>query len=93
MNMKQFFSFRLLQEGVRLLQPVFLKMLLDVVAEDDFAKNNNAYIWASAFLLCVFVQWAIIHPLFYWQEVLGTNCRSAALGVVYKKVTMLIRFI
>ena len=75
------------------MQPVFLKMLLDVVAEEDFAKNNNAYIWASAFLLCVFGQWALNHSLFYWQEVLGTNCRSAALGVIYKKVTMLIKFV
>lgn len=69
-----------------MIQPIFLKWLLDVVAKEDLSKNKDAHIWAGALVASVFGQWLFIHPVFYWQEVLGAHCRSGALGVIYKKV-------
>uniref|UniRef100_A0A4W2H383 Multidrug resistance-associated protein 4 n=1 Tax=Bos indicus x Bos taurus TaxID=30522 RepID=A0A4W2H383_BOBOX len=84
--------FILLEEGTRVLQPIFLGKMISYVENydpTDSAALHEAYGYAAGLSACVLV-WAVLHHLyFYHMQRVGMRLRVAVCHMIYRKVLRL----
>ncbi|XP_043334070.1 ATP-binding cassette subfamily C member 4-like isoform X1 [Cervus canadensis] len=80
--------FTFLEEGTRVVQPIFLGKMVSYVENydpDDSAALHEAYGYAAGLSACVLV-WAVLHHLyFYHVQRVGMRLRVAVCHMIYRK--------
>ncbi|XP_045018385.1 ATP-binding cassette sub-family C member 4 isoform X6 [Bubalus bubalis] len=81
-----------LEEGTRVVQPIFLGKMVSYVENydpTDSAALHEAYGYAAALSACVLV-WAVLHHLcFYHMQRVGMRLRVAVCHMIYRKALRL----
>ncbi|DAA23775.1 TPA: ABCC4 protein-like [Bos taurus] len=84
--------FTFLEEGTRVVQPIFLGKMISYVENydpNDSAALHEAYGYAAALSACVLV-WAVLHHLyFYHMQRVGMRLRVAVCHMIYRKEPVL----
>ncbi|XP_059740420.1 ATP-binding cassette sub-family C member 4 isoform X5 [Bos taurus] len=84
--------FTFLEEGTRVVQPIFLGKMISYVENydpNDSAALHEAYGYAAALSACVLV-WAVLHHLyFYHMQRVGMRLRVAVCHMIYRKALRL----
>ncbi|XP_043334219.1 ATP-binding cassette sub-family C member 4-like isoform X1 [Cervus canadensis] len=84
--------FTFLEEGTRVVQPIFLGKMISYVENydpDDPAVLHEAYGYAAALSACV-LMWAVLHHLyFYHVQCVGMRLRVAVCHMIYRKALRL----
>uniref|UniRef100_A0A4W2CT01 Cystic fibrosis transmembrane conductance regulator n=1 Tax=Bos indicus x Bos taurus TaxID=30522 RepID=A0A4W2CT01_BOBOX len=84
--------FIFLEEGTRVVQPIFLGKMISYVENydpDDSAALHEAYGYAAGLSACVLV-WAVLHHLyFYHMQRVGMRLRVAVCHMIYRKTLRL----
>ncbi|XP_055398768.1 ATP-binding cassette sub-family C member 4-like [Bubalus kerabau] len=80
--------FTFLEEGTRVIQPIFLGKMVSYIENYDPANSaalHEAYGYAAGLSACVLV-WAILHHLyFYHMQRVGMRLRVAVCHMIYRK--------
>ncbi|ELR60167.1 hypothetical protein M91_15085, partial [Bos mutus] len=80
--------FTFLEEGTRVVQPIFLGKMVSYIENYDPANSaalHEAYGYAAGLSACVLV-WAILHHLyFYHMQRVGMRLRVAVCHMIYRK--------
>ncbi|ELR57679.1 hypothetical protein M91_05764, partial [Bos mutus] len=80
-----------LEEGTRVVQPIFLGKMVSYIENYDPANSaalHEAYGYAAGLSACVLV-WAILHHLyFYHMQRVGMRLRVAVCHMIYRKVSV-----
>ncbi|KAI4581560.1 hypothetical protein MJG53_010003 [Ovis ammon polii x Ovis aries] len=88
--------FTFLEEGTRVVQPMFLGKMISYVENydpNDSAALHEAYGYAAGLSACVLV-WAVLHHLcFYHMQRVGMRLRVAVCHMIYRKVTMFFHYL
>jgi len=71
---------------LKIAQAFFLQRLLQEIALPLFWERNKTYYWASALSGLIILSWVMREHSFLRAEVLGSNMKSAVLGLLFKKV-------
>lgn len=79
------FNVLFLQDACKISQVLFMKRLLDSLVYQDINSADYIY-WASCLAGAQFLMISIGNHAFFCAEVLGVNCRSSCLSLVYQKV-------
>ncbi|DAA23777.1 TPA: ATP-binding cassette, sub-family C, member 4-like, partial [Bos taurus] len=83
--------FTFLEEGTRVVQPIFLGKMVSYIENYDPANSaalHEAYGYAAGLSACVLV-WAILHHLyFYHMQRVGMRLRVAVCHMIYRKVSI-----
>ena len=74
-----------LQEACKISQVLFMKRLLDSLLYQDINSVEYIY-WASCLAGAQFLITSIGNHAYFYAEILGANCRSSCLSLVYQKV-------
>ncbi|XDB55924.1 hypothetical protein AB1E18_009386 [Capra hircus] len=86
--------FTFLEEGTRVVQPIFLGKMISYVENydpTDSATLHEAYGYAAGLSACVLV-WAVLHHLYFYQvQRLGMRLRVAVCHMIYRKALRLSR--
>ncbi|KAB0353884.1 hypothetical protein FD755_023422 [Muntiacus reevesi] len=84
--------FTFLEEGTRVVQPIFLGKMVSYVENydpNDSAALHEAYGYAAGLSACVFV-WAVLHHLYFYHiQHVGMRLRVAVCHMIYRKVLRL----
>nr|XP_020732967.1 multidrug resistance-associated protein 4-like [Odocoileus virginianus texanus] len=84
--------FILLEEGTRVVQPIFLGKMINYVENSnrtDSAALHEAYGYAAGLSACVLV-WAVLHHLYFYHiQRVGMRLRVAVCHMIYRKVLRL----
>ncbi|XP_061266623.1 ATP-binding cassette sub-family C member 4-like isoform X3 [Bos javanicus] len=84
--------FMFLEEGTRVIQPMFLGKMISYVENydpNDSAALHEAYGYAAGLSACVLV-WAVLHHLyFYHMQRVGMRLRVAMCHMIYRKALRL----
>uniref|UniRef100_A0A4W2HTT3 Multidrug resistance-associated protein 4-like n=1 Tax=Bos indicus x Bos taurus TaxID=30522 RepID=A0A4W2HTT3_BOBOX len=84
--------FTFLEEGTRVVQPIFLGKMISYVENydpNDSAALHEAYGYAAGLSACVLL-WAVLHHLyFYHMQRVGMRLRVAVCHMIYRKVLRL----
>uniref|UniRef100_A0AAA9RX99 Multidrug resistance-associated protein 4 n=1 Tax=Bos taurus TaxID=9913 RepID=A0AAA9RX99_BOVIN len=84
--------FTFLEEGTRVVQPIFLGKMISYVENydpNDSAALHEAYGYAAGLSTCVLV-WAVLHHLcFYHMQHVGMRLRVAVCHMIYRKALRL----
>ncbi|XP_069457986.1 ATP-binding cassette sub-family C member 4-like isoform X2 [Ovis canadensis] len=84
--------FTFLEEGTRVVQPIFLGKMISYVENydpTDSAALHEAYGYAAGLSACVLV-WAVLHHLyFYHMQRVGMRLRVAVCHMIYRKALRL----
>ncbi|XP_070656005.1 ATP-binding cassette sub-family C member 4-like isoform X3 [Bos indicus] len=84
--------FTFLEEGTRVVQPIFLGKMISYVEKyhlSDSATLHEAYGYAAGLSACVLV-WAVLHHLcFYHMQRVGMRVRVAVCHMIYRKALRL----
>ncbi|KAM7238067.1 hypothetical protein CapIbe_011025 [Capra ibex] len=82
-----------LEEGTRVVQPIFLGKMVSYVENydpSDSAALHEAYGYAAGLSACVLV-WAVLHHLcFYHMQRVGMRLRVALCRMIYRKTFLLV---
>ncbi|XP_060989040.1 ATP-binding cassette sub-family C member 4-like [Dama dama] len=80
--------FTFLEEGTRVVQPIFLGKMVSYVENydpDDSAALHEAYGYAAGLSACVLV-WAVLHHLYFYHiQRVGMRLRVAVCHMIYRK--------
>ncbi|MXQ98865.1 hypothetical protein E5288_WYG002118 [Bos mutus] len=77
--------FTFLEEGTRVVQPIFLGKIISYVENSNSVTLHEAYSYAAGLSACVLV-WAILHHLyFYHMQRVGMRLRVAVCHMIYRK--------
>ncbi|XP_055398793.1 ATP-binding cassette sub-family C member 4-like isoform X1 [Bubalus kerabau] len=80
--------FIFLEEGTRVIQPIFFRKMISYVQNKDptnSAALHEAYAYAAGLSACVLV-WAVLHHLcFYHMQRVGMRLRVAVCRMIYRK--------
>ena len=83
--------FIFLEEGTRVIQPIFFRKMISYVQNKDptnSAALHEAYAYAAGLSACVLV-WAVLHHLcFYHMQRVGMRLRVAVCHMIYRKVSV-----
>ncbi|XP_010829865.1 PREDICTED: multidrug resistance-associated protein 4-like [Bison bison bison] len=81
--------FTFLEEGTRVVQPIFLGKMVSYVENSNSVTLHEAYCYAAGLSTCVLV-WAILHHLcFYHMQRVGMRLRVAMCHMIYRKALRL----
>ncbi|XP_060989225.1 ATP-binding cassette sub-family C member 4-like isoform X4 [Dama dama] len=84
--------FAFLEEGTRVVQPIFLGKMISYVENydpNDSAALHEAYGYAAGLSACVLV-WAILHHLYFYHiQRVGMRLRVAVCHMIYRKALRL----
>ncbi|KAB0345164.1 hypothetical protein FD754_022090 [Muntiacus muntjak] len=84
--------FTFLEEGTRVVQPIFLGKMISYVENydpTDSAALHEAYGYAAALSACVLV-WAVLHHLYFYHiQRVGMRLRVALCHMIYRKALCL----
>ncbi|XP_060989145.1 ATP-binding cassette sub-family C member 4-like isoform X3 [Dama dama] len=84
--------FTFLEEGTRVVQPIFLGKMISYVENyhpTDSAALQEAYGYAAALSACVLV-WAVLHHLYFYHiQRVGMRLRVAVCHMIYRKALRL----
>ncbi|KAJ1077469.1 hypothetical protein K5549_020256, partial [Capra hircus] len=84
--------FAFLEEGTRVVQPIFLGKIISYVENydpDDSTALHEAYGYAAGLSACVLV-WAILHHLYFYHiQRVGMRLRVAVCHMIYRKALCL----
>uniref|UniRef100_A0A3Q1M0I1 ATP binding cassette subfamily C member 4 n=1 Tax=Bos taurus TaxID=9913 RepID=A0A3Q1M0I1_BOVIN len=84
--------FTFLEEGTRVVQPIFLGKMISCIENydpNDSTSLHEAYGYAAGLSACVLV-WAVLHHLyFYHMQRVGMRLRVALCHMIYRKVLRL----
>uniref|UniRef100_A0A452E212 ABC transmembrane type-1 domain-containing protein n=1 Tax=Capra hircus TaxID=9925 RepID=A0A452E212_CAPHI len=88
--------FTFLEEGTRVVQPIFLGKMVSYVENyhlSDSAALHEAYGCAAGLSACVLV-WAVLHHLYFYHiQRVGMRLRVAVCRMIYRKVTMFLHYL
>ncbi|KAF4008061.1 hypothetical protein G4228_019617 [Cervus hanglu yarkandensis] len=84
--------FTFLEEGTRVVQPIFLGKMISYVENydpNDSAALHEAYAYAAGLSACVLV-WAVLHHLYFYHiQRVGMRLRVAVCHMIYRKALRL----
>uniref|UniRef100_A0AAA9S7X9 Multidrug resistance-associated protein 4-like n=1 Tax=Bos taurus TaxID=9913 RepID=A0AAA9S7X9_BOVIN len=84
--------FAFLEEGTRVVQPIFLGKIISYVENSDSTDSvtlQEAYAYATVLSACV-LMWAVLHHLyFYHMQRVGMRLRVAVCHMIYRKTLRL----
>ncbi|XP_061290366.1 ATP-binding cassette sub-family C member 4-like isoform X2 [Bos javanicus] len=84
--------FTFLEEGTRVVQPIFLGKIISYVENSDSTDSitlQEAYAYATVLSACV-LMWAVLHHLyFYHMQRVGMRLRVAVCHMIYRKTLRL----
>ncbi|MXQ98866.1 hypothetical protein E5288_WYG002119 [Bos mutus] len=80
--------FTFLEEGTRVVQPIFLGKMISYVENSNSVALHEAYSYAAGLSACVLL-WAVLHHLyFYHMQHVGMRLRVAVCHMIYRKVSV-----
>ncbi|XP_043334064.1 ATP-binding cassette sub-family C member 4-like isoform X7 [Cervus canadensis] len=84
--------FAFLEEGTRVVQPIFLGKMISYVENSDSTDSvtlQEAYAYATVLSACVLV-WAVLHHLYFYHiQRVGMRLRVAVCHMIYRKALRL----
>uniref|UniRef100_A0A4W2CZ23 Cystic fibrosis transmembrane conductance regulator n=1 Tax=Bos indicus x Bos taurus TaxID=30522 RepID=A0A4W2CZ23_BOBOX len=81
--------FTFLEEGTRVVQPIFLGKMISYVENSNSVTLHEAYCYSAGLSACV-LMWAVLHHLyFYHMQRVGMRLRVALCHMIYRKALRL----
>ncbi|XP_070582140.1 ATP-binding cassette sub-family C member 4-like [Ptychodera flava] len=79
----------LLEEGIKLVEPIIITRLIDYFSPDSQMTDKEAYLHAMGVSLCTITRAIIHHPHFFGTQRIGMHVRIASCAMIYKKALKL----
>ncbi|XP_043334224.1 ATP-binding cassette sub-family C member 4-like [Cervus canadensis] len=81
--------FTFLEEGTRVVQPIFLGKMISYVENSNSVTLHEAYGYAAGLSTCVLL-WAVLHHLYFYHiQRVGMRLRVAVCHMIYRKALRL----